>query len=30
MFRIFHIFREGNAYDDKLANLGIIHREQFH
>jgi len=26
-FRITHIFREGNAYADKLANLGFIHRE---
>ena len=25
-FRVTHIFREGNAYADKLANLGFIHR----
>ena len=25
-----HIFREGNVYDDKLANLGFIHKESFH
>ena len=25
-----HIFHEGNACDDKLANLGFIHRESFH
>jgi len=29
-FRITHIFREGNVYADKLANLGFIHRESFH
>ena len=29
-FRVTHIFREGNACADKLANLGFIHRESFH
>jgi len=29
-FRVSHIFREGNACVDKLANLRFIHREQFH
>jgi len=29
-FRISHIFREGSACADKLANLGFIHREYFH
>jgi len=29
-FRVSHIFCEGNACVDKLANLGFIHREQFH
>ena len=29
-FRVTHIFREGNVYADKLANLGFIHRESFH
>ena len=28
-FRVTHIFREGNACADKLANLGFIHRESF-
>jgi len=25
--RVTHVFREGNACADKLANLGFIHRE---
>jgi len=29
-FRVTHIFREGNACADKLANLEFIHRESFH
>jgi len=29
-FKVIHIFREGNACADKLANLGFIHREFFH
>jgi len=29
-FRITHIFREWNAFADKLDNLGFIHREPFH
>jgi len=29
-FMVTHIFREGNACTDKLANLGFIHRESFH
>ena len=29
-FRVTHIFREGNACANKLANLGFIHRESFH
>jgi len=29
-FRVTHIFREGNACVDKLANLGFIQRESFH
>jgi len=29
-FRVIHIFLEGNACADKLANLGFIHRESFH
>ena len=29
-FTITHIFREGIACADKLANLGFIHRESFH
>jgi len=29
-FRVTHIFREGNVYADKLANLRFIHRESFH
>jgi len=29
-FRISHIFHEGNACADQLANLGFIHRKQFH
>ena len=29
-FRVTHIFREGNACADKLANLGFIHKESFH
>ena len=29
-FRVIHIFREGNACVDKLANLGFIHKESFH
>jgi len=29
-FRVTHIFHEGNACADKLANLGFIHRESFH
>jgi len=28
-FRFSHIFREGNACADKLANLRFIHRESF-
>jgi len=29
-FKISHIFCEGNAYADKLANLVFIHKEYFH
>ena len=29
-FRISHIFCDGNARADKVANLWFIHREQFH
>ena len=29
-FKVTHNFREGNAYANKLANLGFIHRESFH
>jgi len=29
-FRVTHIFREGNACADKLANLGFINRESFY
>jgi len=29
-FRVTHIFREGNACADKLANLGFIPIESFH
>ena len=29
-FMISHIFREGNACANKLANLGFIHKEKFH
>jgi len=29
-FRVTHIFCEGNACADKLANLGFIHGESFH
>jgi len=29
-FKIFHIFCEGNACANKLANLGFIHKKQFH
>jgi len=29
-FRVPHIFREGNAYADKLANLGFIHKEKIY
>jgi len=29
-FRVTHIFHEGNACADKLANLGFIHKEFFH
>jgi len=29
-FKITHIFREGNACDNKLANLGFIHKESYH
>ena len=29
-FMVTHIFREGNAWADKLVNLGFIHRESFH
>ena len=28
--RVTHIFREGIACADKLANLGFIHRKSFH
>ena len=28
-FTVTHIFREGNACADKLANLGFFHRESF-
>jgi len=28
-FTVTHIFREGNACADKLANLGFFHREFF-
>jgi len=30
IFRISHIFREGNACASKLVNLGFIHKEKFH
>jgi len=30
MFRVTHVFREGNACADKLANLEFIDRESFH
>jgi len=30
IFKVTHIFSEGNACPDKLTNLGFIHREYFH